>query len=144
MTWIRQGLALADYPEMLKDEEFSKKFPEDIKNRISTYLSHLPGGTGAYSSSNGGLILRKEVASGIELRDGFPCDPSSIFLTDGASVGVHLLFKCTLRNKLDGYLVPIPQYPLYSATLALYHGTLVPYYLDESTNWGLDAEHLKN
>ncbi|KAE8694924.1 Glutamate--glyoxylate aminotransferase 1 [Hibiscus syriacus] len=35
-------------------------------------------------------------------------------------------------------LVPVPQYPLYSATISLYGGSLVPYYLEESANWGLD------
>jgi hypothetical protein len=36
-----------------------------------------------------------------------------------------------VRNPSDAFLVPIPQYPLYSATLCLYGGQLVPYELDE-------------
>ena len=32
-----------------------------------------------------------------------------------------------------------PQYPLYSASIALYGGSAAGYYLDESTNWGLDV-----
>ena len=32
-------------------------------------------GVGAYSDSKGVLALRREVAAGIEARDGFPCDP---------------------------------------------------------------------
>jgi aspartate/methionine/tyrosine aminotransferase len=36
-----------------------------------------------------------------------------------------------IRGPTDAYLVPIPQYPLYSATLCLYGGQLVPYELDE-------------
>lgn len=47
-----------------------------------------------------------------------------------------------IRNENDGVLVPIPQYPLYSALLTLYKGKFIPYYLDEDQNWGLDAEHL--
>jgi len=35
-------------------------------------------------------------------------------------------------------LVPVPQYPLYSAAISLFGGSLVPYYLDEEANWGLD------
>lgn len=40
-------------------------------------------------------------------------------------------------------LVPVPQYPLYSAAIALFGGSLVPYYLDESSNWGLDVNDLR-
>lgn len=40
-------------------------------------------------------------------------------------------------------LVPIPQYPLYSATITLLGGTLVPYYLSEEANWGLDVSELR-
>ena len=40
-------------------------------------------------------------------------------------------------------LVPVPQYPLYSATISLLGGSLVPYYLDESENWGLDVNNLR-
>ena len=38
---------------------------------------------------------------------------------------------------------PPSQYPLYSATLTLYGGKLVPYLLDESAGWGLDVDNLK-
>lgn len=40
-------------------------------------------------------------------------------------------------------LVPVPQYPLYSATIALFGGSLVPYYLEETANWGLDVVNLR-
>ena len=51
--------------------------------------------------------------------------------------------KTLIRDGNDGVMVPIPQYPLYSASLALYGGTLVPYYLDEDKEWGLDVADLK-
>lgn len=38
----------------------------------------------------------------------------------------------------DGIMIPIPQYPLYSATTTLYGGSMVPYYLNEETGWQLD------
>lgn len=38
---------------------------------------------------------------------------------------------------------PRPQYPLYSATLTLYGGQLVPYELDEATGWGLNVSALQ-
>jgi glutamate--glyoxylate aminotransferase len=43
----------------------------------------------------------------------------NIFLTDGASPAVRLCLNAILRNTNDGILVPIPQYPLYSASIQL-------------------------
>lgn len=47
-----------------------------------------------------------------------------------------------IRNPNDGIMIPIPQYPLYSAQMTLESGTLVPYYLDEETGWSLNVEEL--
>ena len=44
-----------------------------------------------------------------------------------------------IKDSADAFLVPVPQYPLYSSALALYGGTLIPYYLDEASNWGVDV-----
>ena len=39
-------------------------------------------------------------------------------------------------------MIPIPQYPLYSATITLYGGVQIGYYLDESEGWKLSYEEL--
>jgi alanine transaminase len=39
-------------------------------------------------------------------------------------------------------MIPIPQYPLYTATLSLVNGRAVPYYLEEEKDWGLDIKQL--
>jgi aspartate/methionine/tyrosine aminotransferase len=43
----------------------------------------------------------------------------------------------------DSIMIPIPQYPLYSAAIALYGGHLCPYYLNEDKGWQLDMEELE-
>nr|CAH7713241.1 unnamed protein product [Callosobruchus chinensis] len=40
-------------------------------------------------------------------------------------------------------MIPIPQYPLYSASLAEFNMPQIGYYLNESTNWGLDVSELQ-
>jgi aspartate/methionine/tyrosine aminotransferase len=40
-------------------------------------------------------------------------------------------------------MIPIPQYPLYSALIQLYGGTQINYYLDETQNWSLDTSDVK-
>ena len=54
-------------------------------------------------------------------------------------MGVRSCLNALIRDSRDGVLVPIPQYPLYSASIALYGGSLVPYSLDESKGWALDV-----
>ena len=71
--------------------------------------------------------------------DNIPLPPfDDIILTEGASQGVHLLLSTLIMNKNDSILIPIPQYPLYSAAITLYGGTAAPYYMDESSGWQLD------
>jgi len=41
-------------------------------------------------------------------------------------------------------MIPIPQYPLYSAALALKGGAPVNYYLDENDSWGLSIQALES
>jgi alanine transaminase len=43
-----------------------------------------------------------------------------------------------------GILIPIPQYPLYTATLAQHSGTAVPYYLDEASDWSTSASEVES
>lgn len=76
-------------------------------------------------------------------RDGFPADPDDIYLSAGASSGVNTLLHVICAGPHTGVLVPIPQYPLYTASLSLLDAKCVPYYLDESKNWGTDIGAIK-
>jgi alanine transaminase len=111
--------------------------------RAREYLSNIKGGTGAYSESKGARICREHVAKGISERDGYECDIDNLWLTDGASIAVDYATKLLIRDSNDAILVPIPQYPLYSASLSLCGGTMVGYYLEESSGWQSKLESLK-
>ncbi|AEE35307.1 alanine aminotransferase 2 [Arabidopsis thaliana] len=157
IKFFREVLALCDHASLLDESETHGLFSTDSIDRAWRILDHIPGrATGAYSHSQGIKGLRDVIAAGIEARDGFPADPNDIFLTDGASpavtiktktlshrVRVHMMMQLLLSSEKDGILSPIPQYPLYSASIALHGGSLVPYYLDEATGWGLEISDLK-
>jgi len=143
MTFIRQVLALCDYPDALQDPKMRQLFPKDVLARAEKITGAIPGGTGAYSESKGVRICRQAVADFISERDGFPADPDDIWLTDGASPGVKYVLEALIRDHNDGIMCPIPQYPLYSAAIALYGGSLVPYYLDEGQDWGMNLEGME-
>ncbi|XP_076886862.1 alanine aminotransferase 2-like [Bidens hawaiensis] len=144
ITFFREVLALCDQPALMDKKETNTLFSADSIKRALMILDQTPGrATGAYSHSQGIKGLRDTIDAGIEARDGFPADPNDIFLTDGASPGVHMIMQLLIRSENDGILCPIPQYPLYSASIALHGGTLVRYYLDEATGWGLEISELK-
>ncbi|CAL9240404.1 unnamed protein product [Arabidopsis halleri] len=144
IRFFREVLSLCDHPSLLDESETHGLFSTDSIDRAWKILDQIPGrATGAYSHSQGIKGLRDVIAAGIEARDGFPADPNDIFLTDGASPAVHMMMQLLLSSEKDGILCPIPQYPLYSASIALHGGSLVPYYLDEATGWGLEISDLK-
>ncbi|PWZ39042.1 Glutamate--glyoxylate aminotransferase 2 [Zea mays] len=143
LTFPRQVVALCQAPFLLDDPNVGLMFPPDAIVRAKRYLAMAPGGLGAYSDARGIPGIRKEVADFIHKRDGYPSDPELIYLTDGASKGVMQMLNAIIRNERDGILVPVPQYPLYSAIISLFGGSLVPYYLEEEANWNLDFANIR-
>lgn len=75
-------------------------------------------------------------------RDGYPADPESIYLTAGASSGVNTLLHVISSSPKTGVMIPIPQYPLYTATLALLDAKPVEYFLEEQSHWSTNVEKL--
>ncbi|KAK3127706.1 hypothetical protein QOZ80_7AG0577350 [Eleusine coracana subsp. coracana] len=144
ITFFREVLSLCDHPALLDKSETHALYSSDAIERAWQILDKIPGrATGAYSHSQGIKGLRDEIAAGIAARDGFHASGDNIFLTDGASPAVHMMMQLLIGCENDGILCPIPQYPLYSASIALHGGSLVPYFLDEETGWGLEIDELK-
>ena len=65
-------------------------------------------------------MVRTHVAEFLERRDGFPpADVECIYLINGASEGIKQVMKLAVQHdKRAGFLLPIPQYPLYTACIA--------------------------
>ena len=86
-------------------------------------------------------MVRESVARFIAKSDSVP-QPSidDIILTEGASQAVHLIFSTLILSKDDSIMIPIPQYPLYTACISLYGGSPALYYLDEPSGWQLDVK----
>ncbi|XP_053414948.1 alanine aminotransferase 1 isoform X1 [Nycticebus coucang] len=149
ITFLRQVLALCVNPDLLS----SPNFPEDAKKRAERILQACGGHSlGAYSTSSGIQLIREDVARYIERRDGgILAEPNNIFLSTGASDAIVVGRAWTVLKLLvagegrmrTGVLIPIPQYPLYSATLAELDAVQVDYYLDEERAWALDVAELQ-
>ena len=147
LRWIRQVLVLVLNTELLeaveKDKasgtpgELSRLFEVDAVARARKYLGAVRS-VGAYSDSQGVPVVREEVASFLAQRDGCPCDPADVFLTDGASAGVRTLLQCLLGEQgVDAILAPSPVYPLYSALSTLMQGATALYPLHENYETGV-------
>ena len=143
LTFVRQVLALAEYPELL-DGPAAAAFPEDARAAARLALRESPHGLGAYTESKGYRFVRQAVADFVHARDGIPTDADHVFLTDGASKGVQSVLRLLVDGPADGVMIPIPQYPLYSASITLLGGTQVPYFLDEARDWSLSREALES
>ncbi len=142
LTYLRQLLSLIEYPALLDDPAIAARFPRDVIRKARSILERHPSGTGAYTQSAGIPFIRQAVADFIARRDGIPADKDHVILTDGASKGVEAAIVALLRDRTDGIMIPIPQYPLYSAEIALRGGRAIGYHLDEAHHWQLREEAL--
>ena len=146
ITFFRQVLSLLENPDLLENREALKSafgYKQDVIDRAEWLLEEVKS-IGAYSQSQGVPGIRESVARYIERRDGYPSDPGNIFLSAGASSGVNTLMNVICSSPETGVLVPIPQYPLYTATLSVLNARCVPYYLDEERAWGTDIQAIKS
>lgn len=145
ITFFRQVLSLLENPLLLEHEDVlinSLGYKTDVISRAKWLLSQV-GSVGAYSASAGVPAIKESIAKFLEKRDGFAADPAHVYLSAGASSGVNTLLHTICAGPDTGILVPIPQYPLYTASLSVLDATCVPYYLDESSNWGTSLEEIK-
>ena len=137
---------IADQSEGLETTDFIDEYVLDL---CDSFLRQAPTGLGAYTESSGPLFIREAVAAFIDRRDGVDdsggvkSDPGNIFITNGASEGVKYLIELLISNPRDGIMIPIPQYPLYSATIRKCGGVQVNYYPDEDQGWLLNREILE-
>ncbi|XP_032520395.2 alanine aminotransferase 1 isoform X1 [Danaus plexippus] len=143
ITFIRQVLSCITNTDLLEKGDF----PDDVKDRAREILCGCGGGSvGSYSASQGIEHIRRHVAEYIAKRDGHPARWQDICLSAGASTAIKnclQLFCKEIDGKKSGVMIPIPQYPLYSASLAEYGLEQVGYYLDEECNWGLSTQELE-
>ncbi|XP_014616813.1 PREDICTED: alanine aminotransferase 1 isoform X1 [Polistes canadensis] len=142
ITFLRQVLSLTTLPSLLDDPSY----PEDAKSRARALLQACKGSVGCYTESVGMEIVRKHIAQYIEERDGIPSNHQNIFLGNGASDAIKSvlkLFAQKIDNKPTGVMIPIPQYPLYSATISEFGLGEIGYYLDEDNKWALNITELE-
>ena len=165
ISFYREVLSLVELPGRIERERRLKRLfngkapggpePDDFHSDYvlelsERYLSQLETGMGAYTDSSGPEFIRQAVAEYIDRRDDADgdrvplSDPGQIFITNGASEAVRYVIDLLIGGPSDGIMIPIPQYPLYSAAIKRCGGVQVDYFLDEESGWGMDRDLLES
>ena len=163
LTYYRQVLSLVEEPSRIARERALKDLFEetpgsplkesdflsdDVLNIAEGIFNKTRVGTGAYTESKGFRFVREAVAAFIDRRDGHVgkqrTNPDHVFLTDGASDAAKRVLNLLIADENDGVMIPIPQYPLYSASIRMFGGVQVNYYPDEDSDWALRRAELES
>ncbi len=104
-------------------------------------IKHLPEAQG-YSDSRGIPSARRAVVQYYETKGIRNLDADDVYLGNGVSELITLSLQA-LCDPGDEILVPTPDYPLWTASVALSGGTPVHYRCDEHDGWNPDLEDIR-
>ncbi|MGT2844501.1 pyridoxal phosphate-dependent aminotransferase [Streptococcus hongkongensis] len=96
-----------------------------------------------YSDSKGIFSARKAIMQYCQLKKFPPVDIDDIYLGNGVSELISMSLQALL-NDGDEVLVPMPDYPLWTACVSLSGGKAIHYLCDEQSNWYPDIEDIKS
>ncbi|MEY4750476.1 MAG: hypothetical protein RIQ60_2690 [Pseudomonadota bacterium] len=114
--------------------------PDEI---VQDMIRNLPSQVAAgYTDSKGLFAPRKAVVHYTQEKNIRGVTVDDVYLGNGASELIALSMNALL-NDGDEVLIPAPDYPLYTAVVALSSGTPVHYRCDESSGWLPDIDDLK-
>ena len=112
--------------------------PDEVIHDVILNLRQAEG----YSDSKGLFAARKAVMQDCQQK-GIPgVGIDDIYIGNGVSELIIMCMQGLLDNG-DEILVPMPDYPLWTAAVNLSGGTAVHYLCDESADWQPDLEDLK-
>lgn len=95
-----------------------------------------------YSDSRGIFSARKAIMQYCQLKNFPDVDIDDIYLGNGVSELISMSMQALL-NDGDQVLVPMPDYPLWTACVSLSGGKAVHYLCDEESNWYPDIDDIK-
>ncbi|AKK11990.1 pyridoxal phosphate-dependent aminotransferase [Corynebacterium uterequi] len=97
-----------------------------------------------YSTSKGILPARRAVVTRYEMIDAFPhFDVEDVYLGNGVSELISMTTQALLDDG-DEVLIPMPDYPLWTASTTLAGGKAVHYACDENDAWNPDIEDIRS
>jgi alanine-synthesizing transaminase len=116
---------------------FGLEPPDEIVQDMIRNLPHTAG----YTDSKGLFAPRKAVVHYTQQKHIAGVTVDDVFLGNGASELITMSMNALLNNG-DEVLIPAPDYPLWTASVALSGGTPVHYLCDERSDWLPDLEDM--
>ncbi|CAN5365502.1 pyridoxal phosphate-dependent aminotransferase [soil metagenome] len=117
---------------------FGLEPPDEI---VQDMIRNLPFAAG-YTDSKGLFAPRKSVVHYCQEKKIAGVNVDDVYLGNGASELIVMSMNALLDTG-DEVLIPMPDYPLYTAAVSLSGGTPVHYVCDESSDWFPDIEDIK-
>ena len=105
-------------------------------------IRHLPV-TQGYSDSRGLYSARTAIVQHYQNRGILDLEPNDVYLGNGVSELIPMTLQALCETD-DEILVPMPDYALWTASVALSGGKPVHYLCDEENNWYPDLEDIKS
>ncbi|HEN0832884.1 TPA: pyridoxal phosphate-dependent aminotransferase [Streptococcus agalactiae] len=117
---------------------FGFEAPDEVIRDLITNARESEG----YSDSKGIFSARKAVMQYYQLQN-IHVDMDDIYIVNGVSEGISMSMQALLDDD-DEVLVPMPDYPLWTACVSLAGGNAVHYICDEEANWYPDIDDIKS
>ncbi len=117
---------------------FGFKAPDEIVVDMIYNLRSTEG----YSESKGLFAARKAIMQYCQLKNIPNVGVNDIYTGNGVSELITMSMQGLLDNG-DEILVPMPDYPLWTASVTLAGGTAVHYMCDEKNGWNPDIDDIK-
>lgn len=118
---------------------FGLEPPDEI---LQDMIRNLSGAAG-YTDSKGLFAPRKSVVHYCQEKGIHGVTVDDVYLGNGASELITMSLNALL-NSGDEVLIPSPDYPLYTASVALSGGTPVHYRCDEQSDWYPDVADIRS
>ncbi|HCC38049.1 MAG TPA: aminotransferase [Treponema sp.] len=118
---------------------FGFNAPDEILHDMIVNLQNAQG----YGDSRGLFAARKAVMHDFQIKGVMDVGIDDIFIGNGVSELIMMAMQ-GLLNSGDEILVPMPDYPLWTAAVTLSGGKAVHYLCDESAGWNPDLDDIKS
>jgi alanine-synthesizing transaminase len=118
---------------------FGFNAPDEILHDMIVNLQNAQG----YGDSHGLFAARKAVMQDFQTKGVMDVGMDDIFIGNGVSELIMMAMQ-GLLNTGDEVLVPMPDYPLWTAAVTLTGGKAVHYICDEGSDWNPDLNDIRS
>jgi len=118
---------------------FGFNAPDEILHDIIVNLQNAQG----YGDSHGLFAARKAIMQDFQTKGVMDVGIDDIFIGNGVSELIMLSMQGLLDSG-DEVLVPMPDYPLWTAAVTLSGARAVHYFCDESAGWNPDLDDIRS